>query len=50
MCMIFNKLTTMKEFEIRADYKNNTVVVYQAYNKTIAKAAVENQKFMAPFS
>ncbi|MFZ4931688.1 DUF4291 domain-containing protein [Chryseobacterium sp. Mn2064] len=40
----------MKEFEIRADYNANTIVVYQAYNKTIAKAAVENQKFSAPFS
>ncbi|AZA81346.1 DUF4291 domain-containing protein [Chryseobacterium lactis] len=40
----------MKEFEIRADYKNDTLVVYQAYNKVIAKAALENQKFTAPFS
>ena len=40
----------MKEFEIRADYNANTIVVYQAYNKTIAKAAVENQKFSSPFS
>lgn len=40
----------MKEFEIRADYNTNTIVVYQAYNKTIAKSAVESQKFSAPFS
>ncbi|WP_326981568.1 DUF4291 domain-containing protein [Chryseobacterium sp. MYb264] len=40
----------MKEFEIRADYKNETLVVYQAYNKAIAKSAVENQKFCSPFS
>jgi hypothetical protein len=40
----------MKEFEIRADYKNDTLVVYQAYNKIIAKSALEHQKFMAPFS
>lgn len=40
----------MKEFEIRADYTRDTIVVYQAYNKAIAKAAVENQKFSAPFS
>lgn len=40
----------MGEFEIRADYKNDTLVVYQAYNKTIAKSALEHQKFTAPFS
>ncbi len=40
----------MKEFEIRADYTNDTLVVYQAYNKAIAQSAVENQKFCAPFS
>lgn len=40
----------MREFEIRADYKNDTLIVYQAYNKAIAKSAVENQKFTAPFS
>ncbi|MCQ9634394.1 DUF4291 domain-containing protein [Chryseobacterium sp. WG23] len=40
----------MKEFEIRADYTRDTIVVYQAYNKAIAKAAVEHQKFSAPFS
>ncbi|WP_106917775.1 DUF4291 domain-containing protein [Chryseobacterium aurantiacum] len=40
----------MKEFEIRADYNGDTIVVYQAYNNEIAKSAVENQKFCAPFS
>lgn len=40
----------MKQFEIRADYTQNTIVVYQSYNKTIAKSAVENQKFSTPFS
>ncbi len=40
----------MKEFEIRADFTRDTIVVYQAYNKAIAKAAVENQKFSSPFS
>lgn len=40
----------MKEFEIRADYNRDTIVVYQAYNKAIAKSAIENQKFSAPFS
>ena len=40
----------MKEFEIRADYTRDTIVVYQAYNLAIAKSAVENQKFSPPFS
>lgn len=40
----------MKQFEIRADYTQNTIVVYQSYNKIIAKSAVENQKFSTPFS
>lgn len=40
----------MKEFEIRADYNRDTIVVYQAYNDQIAKPAMINQKFSAPFS
>lgn len=40
----------MKEFEIRADYNRDTIVIYQAYNETIAKSAIMNQKFSAPFS
>jgi hypothetical protein len=40
----------MKEFEIRADYNRDVIVIYQAYNEHIAKSAVMNQKFSAPFS
>lgn len=42
--------TMMKEFEIRADYDRDTIVIYQSYNEQIAKSAVMNQKFSAPFS
>jgi len=38
----------MKERLIRALYDSNTITVYQAYNNTIAKAAVENQTFVSP--
>lgn len=40
----------MKQYEIRADYNRDTIVVYQAYNETIAKLAIENKKFVPPFS
>jgi Domain of unknown function (DUF4291) len=36
--------------EIRADYDRSTVVVYQAFNDTIADAAMMAQRFVAPFS
>lgn len=36
--------------EIRADYDEKTIVVYQAFREAIAKAAVEHQKFVPPFS
>ena len=36
--------------EIRAIYDNSTIIVYQAYNKTIATSAVENNKFVEPFN
>jgi hypothetical protein len=38
------------QYEIRADYDRDTVVVYQAYNSAIASAAVAAQRFVAPFS
>lgn len=38
----------MKEKIIRASYDDNTVTVYQAYNKTIALHAVEAQTFASP--
>lgn len=40
----------MNQYEIRADFDRDTIVVYQAYNKAIAEKAVENKKFSAPFS
>jgi len=36
--------------EIRADFDRTTIVVYQAYGAAIAKPALENQKFVSPFS
>lgn len=36
--------------EIRADYNRDSIVVYQAYRKEIALPAVENNKFVPPFS
>jgi hypothetical protein len=40
----------MKQFEIRADYNGETIVVYQAYRPAIAEAAVAAQRFVNPFS
>jgi hypothetical protein len=37
-------------FEIRADYDSRSIVVYQAYPLAIARPAVENQRFVPPFS
>src|SRR5258707_13783432 len=36
--------------EIRADFDARSIVVYQAYSPAIAKAAVEAQRFVPPFS
>jgi hypothetical protein len=36
--------------EIRADFDKDSIVVYQAYRKEIALPAVENNKFVPPFS
>ncbi|UZR96154.1 DUF4291 domain-containing protein [Chondrinema litorale] len=36
--------------EIRAEYNQNTITVYQAYNKTIALPAIKNNRFEKPFS
>ena len=40
----------MDEYEIRADYDAHTIVVYQAYRLEIARAAIERQRFVPPFS
>ncbi|MGW4249358.1 DUF4291 domain-containing protein [Nocardia sp. NPDC004722] len=37
-------------FEIRADYDRDTIVVYQAYAAAIADVAVAAQRFLPPFS
>lgn len=39
-----------KQFEIRANYNKENIVVYQAYRKEIGEVAIRNQKFSAPFS
>ena len=36
--------------EIRAKFDKETISVYQAYNKTIALAAIKNNRFEKPFS
>ena len=38
------------EHEIRADYDQETIVVYQAYSPAIADAALNAQEFVPPFS
>jgi len=40
----------MKYQEIRAEFDNENLTVYQAYNKNIALPAIENNKFEKPFS
>lgn len=40
----------MKQYEIRADYDRDTIIVYQAYNKFIAEKAIKNKRFSEPFS
>ncbi len=40
----------MKQREIRADYDERTIVVYQAYQPEIAEAAVRHNRFVPPFS
>lgn len=40
----------MKYQEIRAEFDNKTITVYQAYSKEIAIPAIKNNRFEAPFS
>jgi Domain of unknown function (DUF4291) len=42
--------TTLKTYEIRADFDQDTIVVYQAFNHTIADAALTAGNFTDPFS
>jgi hypothetical protein len=39
-----------KQYEIRADYNADTIVMYQAYAPAIATPALKAQKFVQPFS
>jgi hypothetical protein len=41
-------LATRKQ--IKADFDDQSIVVYQAFNHEIADAALEHQRFVAPFS
>ena len=38
------------EYEIRADFDRDTIVVYQAYGPAIAAPALREQRFVSPFS
>ncbi len=38
------------DYEIRANFDRETIVVYQAYPPAIATAAIQNQRFIEPFS
>ncbi|MEO6888655.1 MAG: DUF4291 domain-containing protein [Ktedonobacteraceae bacterium] len=40
----------MNEYEIRAEYDARSIIVYQAYQKAIALPAVQNNRFVPPFS
>ncbi|MBU3066087.1 DUF4291 domain-containing protein [Nocardia sp. NEAU-G5] len=40
----------MNQYEIRADFDRDTIVVYQAYGAAIAAPAVAAQRFVPPFS
>jgi hypothetical protein len=46
----YNQNDKMKYQEIRAEFDNKTVTVYQAYNEKIALPAIKNNKFETPFS
>jgi Domain of unknown function (DUF4291) len=40
----------MNEFEIRADYDDRSIIVYQAYSKEIGLPAIQHERFVPPFS
>ncbi len=42
-------MTTLKEREIRANYDDSTIRVYQAYSPSIAEPALAAGRFVAPF-
>ncbi len=39
-----------KPYEIRAHFDRDTIMIYQAYNASIAKPAIQAQTFVSPFS
>ena len=43
-------MATLPLHQIRADYDETTIVVYQAYSPAIAEPAVREQRFVEPFS
>lgn len=40
----------MNEYEIRAEFDNRSITVYQAYQKAIALPAIQHNRFVPPFS
>jgi len=46
----YPRVVSTPHLEIRADYDQKTIVVYQAYRPEIAQAAVAAQRFVPPFS
>lgn len=38
------------EYQIRANYDRDTIVIYQAYSQQIAEPALRHQRFVTPFS
>lgn len=40
----------MNEYEIRADFDKQSIIVYQAYSPAIALPALQNNRFVPPFS
>jgi Domain of unknown function (DUF4291) len=40
----------MNEYEIRADFDSKSIIVYQAYSPVIALPALQNNRFLPPFS
>jgi hypothetical protein len=42
--------SSIKTHEIRADYDEKSIVVYQAYSEAIALPAIQHNRFVPPFS
>jgi hypothetical protein len=48
MLKLVIRILKMKEREIRAEYDEHTITVYQAYSPIIALPAIENNNFVSP--